>query len=270
MTQTSLVHGTCVAVLGIASAAHAQWVNLVNDTSTRMPVGPGLNSAPLSTTDPEEKDYAWGDVDQDGDIDLVCVRKQPFTSPGRRINVLFMNEGTAQGHSINGVLVDRTVQYAQAVDLNNDGVTDPQPAADLGFNTPTNDRDVVLADVNNDGWLDIITATTLSDGQPKIIGHPRVYRNLGEVAGAWQGFRYEPHRIPQMHATVQPRFCSVAAGDVTGDGYVDLYFGDYDSGGSETFDYNNKLLINGGASNPGVFTDSLTTRMSANPGLLSA
>src|SRR5688572_16884978 len=178
-----------VASLMIASSSQAQWVNFTNATAARMPVGPGLNTASTSTGDLEEKDYAWGDVDQDGDTDLVCVRKQPFTSPGRRINVLFMNEGKAQGHSINGVLVDRSAQYAQAVDLNNDGITDPQPAGDLGFNTPTNDRDVVLADVNNDGWLDIVTATTLSDGQPKIIGHPRVYMNLKELGGAWQGFR---------------------------------------------------------------------------------
>lgn len=261
----------CLGAFGLAfiasdftSPANAQWVTFVNQTSTRMPTGPGLNTPATSTTDVEEKDYAWGDVDNDGDIDLVCVRKQPFTTTGKRTNVLFMNEGVAQGHSINGVLVDRTAQYATATDV----------PGDLGFLTPTNDRDVVLADVNLDGWLDIITAPTLSDGSPKHIGHPRVYINLGEVDGVWQGFRFENFRIPNMappnFPTVHPRFCSVAAGDVTGDGYPDLYFGDYDSGGAEQYDYNNKLLINHGASNPGVFYDSGTTRMSANPGLLSA
>ena len=29
-----------------------------------------------------------------------------------------------------------------------------------------------------------------------------------------------------------PRFCSISAGDVTGDGYPDLWFGDYDSSGA--------------------------------------
>jgi hypothetical protein len=252
------------AALGLAPNASAQWVTFVNETTTRLPTGAGLNTPATSTTDPEEKDYAWGDIDQDGDLDLVCVRKQPFTSTGKRINVLFMNEGIAQGHSTNGVLVDRTAQYATASDV----------AGDQGFNTPTNDRDVVLTDVNLDGWLDIVTAPTLSDGSPKHIGHPRVYMNLGEVEGVWQGFRFENNRIPNMSPAsfpnTHPRFCSVAAGDVTGDGYPDLYFGDYDSGGNEQYDFNNKLLINQGAANPGFFTDSLTTRMSANPGLISA
>jgi hypothetical protein len=248
MTARRFAAATCA--LGFAVPVYAGgWVEFANETATRMPLS--LNDPALSTGDPEEKDYAWGDVDNDGDVDLVCVRKQPFTTTGKRPNVLFMNEGTAEGHALNGVLVDRTAQWASASDV----------GGDQGFLTPTNDRDVVLADVNNDGWLDIVTAPTLTDNQAKHLSHPRVYRNLGEIAGVWQGFRFENFRIPQMHATSGPRFCSVAAGDVTGDGYADLYFGDYDSGGAEAFDYNNKLLINKGATDPGVFVDQSDQRL---------
>jgi hypothetical protein len=264
--------------LALEHSAHAQWVTFANETATRMPVGPGLNTAATSTSDAREKDYAWGDIDQDGDIDLICVRKQPFTSPGRDPNILFMNEGIAEGHAINGVLVDRTAQYASAT-LETETWDDPQRPGgalpDEGFLTWTNDRDVVLADFDNDGWLDLVTATTISDGAPKWIGHPRIYMNLGENKGGdWLGFRYEPDRIPAMvsasgAAGLNPRFCSVAAGDVTGDGYPDLYFGDYDSSGAggsgepAGIDFNNKFLINQGASNPGFFTDTLTSRISA-------
>ncbi|MCZ6543248.1 MAG: FG-GAP-like repeat-containing protein [Planctomycetota bacterium] len=224
----------------------AGWVNFVNETSVRMPTPP--NDAALSTLDTQEKDYAWGDVDQDGDIDLVVVRKQPFTTTGKRANVLFLNEG--------GVLIDRTAQYASASDV----------PGDQGFLTPTNDRDVVLADVNNDGFLDIITAVTLTDNQAKHLSHPRVYINLGkDLDENWLGFEYQDARIPQMHPTAGPRFCSVSAGDVTGDGYADLYFADYDNGVTgdpeEIFDYNNKLLINLGPLTPGVFADETDSRL---------
>ena len=217
--------------------------NFTNQTSERLVSDPAIG-----VNDDREKDYAWGDVDLDGDIDLVCVRKQPFTSNGRNINVLFMNE--------DGVLVDRTSEYATATDV----------AGDNGFLTPTNDRDIVLHDLNLDGWLDMITVTTLTDNSTKVLSHPRIYMNLGEIDGIWQGFRFENYRIPEMHSTAGPRFCSLAVGDLTGDGYPDLYFGDYDSGSTQIYDYNNRLLINDGNA---VFTDESTQRMTSEM-LLSA
>ena len=64
------------------------WVEFTDETATRLVADPALGAS-----DTEEKDYAWGDVDKDGDIDIVCVRKEPFTTPGQRPNVLFMNGG---------------------------------------------------------------------------------------------------------------------------------------------------------------------------------
>lgn len=205
----------------------------------------------------DEVDFAWGDVDNDGDIDLVAVVKEDFTSTGKRRNKLLMNEG--------GTLVDRTTQFA----------TDADVGGDNGFNTPTNDRDVVVWDLDNDGWMEIVTATTISDGDPKHIGHPRVYKNKGGTT--WLGFRFENGRIPQLlhfgtGLPENPRFCSVAAGDVTGDNFADLYFGDYDSsgaGGSQqpgNKDLNDRLLINDGN---GFFSDQSQSRMTSTM-LLSA
>src|SRR5260221_7360243 len=115
--------------------------------------------------DPEEKDVATGDLDNDGWVDLVIVRKQPYTTTGAFPNFLLMNEG--------GILVDRSAQYASDSDV----------AGDVGFLTPTNDRDVVIVDVNLDGWLDVVTCTTLADGQPHWISHPRVHINKGSING---------------------------------------------------------------------------------------
>ena len=203
------------------------------------------------STEDTEVDFAWTDVDKDGDQDLVVVRKESFTSFGKRTNFLLLNE--------DGILIDRTAEFATASDV----------PGDQGFLTPTNDRDVYFGDFDGDGWEDFVTATTLSDSDPKEIGHPRIYMNLGEDgSGNWLGFEYQAARIPQMFQfdngnPVNPRFCSVTVGDVTGDGHHDIYFGDYDSGVGAGqppgFDMNNRLLVNDGN---GFFTDESQTRMS--------
>jgi len=242
-----------LTILALAPLTPAAWIEFVDESAARM-----SSASHLGLSDNKEKDYAWGDVDKDGDIDLVVVRKEEFTSPGKDPNVLFLNQ--------NGVLTDQTTQFASASSV----------SGDQGFLTPTNDRDVILADLNNDGWLDMVTATTISDSDPKHIGHPRIYMNLGCSPGGtealicttanWQGFFYDEPRIPQMdsysgNSNFNPRFCSVSAGDLTGDGYADLYFGDYDSSGSSGSgqpsgaDYNDKFLVNQGALNPGYFVD---------------
>ncbi len=176
---------------------------------------------PVGTTDTFEKDIAMGDVDRDGDVDLVIVRKVRFSSPGGKRNVLYLNDG--------GVMVDR-----------NDLVPD--------FEDLTDDRDVILADVDGDQWLDLVTATTFSH-------QPRVYMNLGEDAGGnWLGYDWSPieNRIPPFSPA--PKFCAVAAGDVDNDDDVDLFFVDYDNG------LEDRLLINDGR---GFFTDETDTRMDA-------
>ena len=225
------------SIVCFATPAAAQfdnsWVSFAVDNARL--VVPGGAPAAYITGDVEEKDMAWGDLNRDGWIDLVIVRKQPNSTTGAYPNYLLMNEG--------GTLVDRSAQYASASDV----------PGDLGFLTPTNDRDVVFVDVNNDGWLDVVTATTRSFGLPKHISHPRVYMNLGSVGGVWLGLRFEDNRMPTF--PLSPNFCAVDGGDVTGDGFADLYFANYDGEGLELFD---RLLINDGT---GHFTDSVFTRL---------
>jgi len=242
--------GAAMVLLVAAEASaqfNVQWVGFTNESSRRIYAQPGLGLA-----DPEEKDYAWGDVDNDGDIDLVVVRKQPGTTAGHKPNVLFMNE--------DGALVDRTAQYASDTDV----------PGDLGFLTPTNDRDVQLADFNADGWLDIATGVTISDGDPKAVSHPRIYINKGAIGGQWLGFRFEQARSPQLYVLnangtpnfTKPypgRFCSLAVGDVDDDGDIDIHLGDYD-GEPSGFDINDRLWVNDGN---GFFTDSYQQRMNA-------
>jgi hypothetical protein len=245
--------GLLAGIVALSPTARAQWIEFVDVTASALDAEPSLVAE-----DPQEKDYAWGDVDNDGDIDLVVVRKEPFTSFGKEPNVLLINQ--------DGVLTDRTADFASDSDI----------VGDNGFLTPTNDRDVVLVDVDLDGWLDIVTSPTLSDDDPKSIGHPRIYWNRGctgpcATTEDWQGFVYEGARIPKMLSYEgedlgNPRFCAVSAGDVTGDGYPDLYFSDYDWGviGDPIPgpDFNDKLLINLGEANPGFFIDVTDERFS--------
>ncbi len=136
-----------------ATFAGTDWVEFQDETAARLNPSIPINDV-FGKDDVKEKDYAWGDVDQDGDIDLVVVRKDIGSNSGPEPNRLFMNEG--------GVLVDRTDDYATAA---TDG--------GQGFNDQTPDRDVALEDVNLDGWLDIVTASAGAySGGPKTITHP--------------------------------------------------------------------------------------------------
>lgn len=237
---------TTVAALATSVSVSAQLNNpwLTYAPGANRIQTPGGAPATAITSDADEKDIASGDLDKDGWVDLVIVRKEPYTTTGKRVNYLLMNQ--------NGVLVDRTAQYA----------VDSDVAGDFGFQTPTNDRDVQLVDVDGDGWLDVVTATTLSSTDPKHVSHPRIYHNKGSIGGVWQGLRFENARIPQLTAIgsgvpMTPALCAVAVGDVTGDGAPDLYLVDYTY---TTPDLNDRLLINDGN---GFFTDSLETRMTA-------
>lgn len=215
-------------------------------------------AAPMADEE-HEVDLDWGDLDADGWIDVVAVRKEPFMFVEGRSNVLLMNE--------TGVLTDRTTTFAAASDV----------AGYQGFLDQTPDRDVVLVDVNNDGMLDVVTAADLTDGLPKVLSHPRVYRNLGGV-GPWLGLRHEDVRIPELlhlesGLPKPPRFTAVDAGDVDLDGFADLYFGDQDEDPNLTFilqppseDLDDRLLINDGT---GYFVDKSQLSMSG-PMLSSA
>ena len=239
---------SAAVVFATFSSAFGQF----DDQWARFQKNAGMLSAGTISAQDVEVDFSVGDLDLDGRLDLVVVRKQPFTSSGKRTNVLLMN--------ISGVLTDQTAQYAAASTV----------IGDNGFLTATNDRDAAITDVDQDGWLDVVTATTLSDGDPKWLGHPRVYRNLGTGA-SWNGLVHDEPRFPQLlqfgtGSPENPRFTVLAAGDVTNDGYPDLYFVDHDSSGAggsgqpANKDLDDRLLINDGA---GYFVDRSYPSMTA-------
>ncbi len=208
-----LVLTSCFALPSLGG----DWVEFADQTATRLVADSGVGA-----TDPVEKDIVSGDVDRDGDKDVIVARKARFSTPGAEPNVLFMNEA--------GTMVDRTSTLAP------------------DFLDPDDSRDVVLVDVDGDGWLDLVTVTTFSE-------QPRILMNLGnDGGGTWQGFLYTAadNRLPTFSPA--PKFCAVGFGDVTGNGAPDLFFVDYDN------NLEDRLLINNGS---GFFTDQTATRMTA-------
>ena len=66
-SSTLVVSGAILACFATPNL-RAQWVTFTNDTGNRL-----VAAAGVGTADAEEKDYAWADLDQDGDTDLVVA-----------------------------------------------------------------------------------------------------------------------------------------------------------------------------------------------------
>ncbi|HEX5054496.1 MAG TPA: VCBS repeat-containing protein [Planctomycetota bacterium] len=143
---------------------------------------------------------AFGDVDVDGDLDLVCGN--------RGQNRLYLNNGT-------GVFTDATAA---------------QLPADNDYTTA-----VALGDIDGDGDLDIVCANSQTQN--------RLYVNTGN--GTF--IDATATRLPIDNDSTQ----AVALGDVDGDGDLDLVFGN-------EFGQQNRLCSNDGT---GTFTDVTAAQM---------
>jgi hypothetical protein len=203
-----------VGALLLSSHALAQWVTFDDETASR------LELVNVGLFDDQEKDIAAADLDHDGWTDLLVVRKRPFSNPGARVDVLLMNQ--------EGVLVDMTNVYAP------------------GFDDPTDARDVLIVDVDNDGWEDVVVSTVYSDPL-------KLYRNLGlSDENEWLGLADESERFGAIGAQSLPiMYTSVAAGDIDDDGWVDLYFSSHKAG-------DDLLYMNNG---DGTFSDQTVARL---------
>lgn len=196
-------------------------------------------AAPILLNDVADRDFAWGDFDQDGDIDAVVVRRVAFQNVGLP-NVLLRNVG--------GVLTDQTAMFA-----NNSSIP-----GSFGFADATCDIDVIAVDVTGDGFVDIVTAPQHGGYTQKYLSHPRIYVNQGlDALGQWQGFLFDDeNRIPTMPSA--PSFISVGAGDIDADGDLDLLLGSRGSIGSIPSVNWARLLVNNGT---GYFSDESSTRL---------
>jgi len=143
----------------------------------------GGGSGFVADTSTTNGGIAMGDLDNDGDLDMIVA-----SGGAAGINQFWQNDGT-------GNFVD--------------------VAATAGCDAAANAYDVVLADFNNDGLLDIYFACN---------GANVLYRNQGDQVGA-DGIPEFVNVAAQAGGTVNDASDGrlAAAGDIDGDGDIDVF-----------------------------------------------
>ena len=210
----------CLCQIGSIDAQSA-WLDWDLQTDVR------LELTSVANGDDEEKDIWPADLNKDGWMDIIVVRKEPFSAATEppKSDLLLMN--------VEGILVDMTSTLAPEF-----------------ISNPSFARDIFVVDVDGDGWDDVVVVNTFDQ-------QPMLYMNKGEDNdGTWLGLEDDSAaRLPTL-VSDQPLICAVWSGDLTGNGAQDLYFVNYrvNSGGGTAKDF---LLINDGN---GYFTDQGASR----------
>ena len=157
--------GGVLCTLILVSASHAQDVRFARATMN-FELKPSSIVQTVNEQTDNEKEVELGDVDNDGDLDVVVVAARSFFSSGARRNKLYLNN--------NGVFNEVTATAA-APFLNVD-------VSRNGF----------LRDYDGDGWLDIIVVNDAIAGPTR--GTTRFYSNK-HPGGVFSHFEDETNQL---------------------------------------------------------------------------
>ncbi|GAB4122979.1 MAG: VCBS repeat-containing protein [Wenzhouxiangellaceae bacterium] len=150
---------------------------------------------PLRTAAEETREADFGDIDGDGDLDILFANVQAFVDDADAQNRLLRNDGT-------GRFSDITASHLP-------------PDQDRSF-------DGSLLDLDGDGDLDIITCNANRGSESWIAATPwRAYRNDGDG-------RFADATSELLPATAIGRGFDVQQADFNGDGLPDLYLSSRD------------------------------------------
>ncbi len=235
-----------LAVMGSNGSFH---VSVYSNNGTTFFLNQSWNE---NFTEMDEGCIAWADFDNDADLDLTMIGYN-----GSRIAKLYINNGTTLNENstwqaeLQGVLRGS----CDAVDINNDGLIDlvvsganntgtdyvriyTNNGTTLNHNTSwdANIIDVYrgaldLADVNDDGLLDLFVTGTTTGSVPG--GYSNFYINNGttfNINNSW------------INPLVNVSFSSTSFGDIDNDGYIDLVLAGYPPTGQKFV----KVYINNG------------------------
>lgn len=179
-------------VLFLAGSAVAAPLTFVDETSAR------VNTVTMQNGQ-LDKEYAIGDIDRDGDLDVVLAIAEGIF--GRKQNLVYRNDG--------GVLNDISLQAV------------PE------FWHDTLSRRPFLEDLDGDGWLDLIVVNdTLASGYA---GETHLWMS-NNATGTFLGFVQEDARLNGGGGAS----CGAAMEDYDLDGDVDLYVGNYPGPSQDT------------------------------------
>jgi predicted nucleotidyltransferase len=185
---------------------------------------------------------AWGDVDNDGDLDLACGNADSIDWVGRH-NVIYFNQNGVLQDSAGWISEESDITWSVAwgdvdgdgdldlacgnlegpnrVYLNRSGKLDRKASWASSDDDLT--KEICWIDINRDGYLDLATANGVwAAPQPN-----RVYINRSGTLEQEASWISSPEETP-----------SLAAGDIDGDGYPDLVYGNWR--------YNNTLYLSRG------------------------
>ncbi len=172
-----------------------------NNFIPRFPTAGGQDKFGLADLNSHAYGLTWGDIDLDGDIDVVTSACGSNTAiPGQRpYNKVYENRTEALDGNPNDSFVNRTLSI---------GVVDQaeiQAGSDAYWAT--------LFDYDNDGWPDLFIGD--NDGQH------RLWHNTGQTAGDF-GFEQVPAGTHHLQGNGAYGHTAVA-GDWDNDGDLDLY-----------------------------------------------
>ena len=151
-----------------------------------------LNSTPTSVTDVENGSVDWGDVDNDGDLDLLITGKPLAGGP---VSHIYLNKG-------NSGALTTDFELHQAFEGVSNG-------------------DAAFADFDKDGWIDLVL--TGSNGQASPASF--IHKNNGD--GTFESTNFSGAVAVLDNITNS----SVAWGDLDNDGYTDLVMTGTTNGG---------------------------------------